>query len=85
MSRPWPAIDARVKRSASAPYFVVTSRGSMTLPRVFDIFSPFSSRTIACSRTVRKGTRPMKCRPSIAIRATQKKRMSKPVSITEFG
>ena len=85
MSRPCPAIDASVNRSASAPCFAVMSSGSMTFPRVFDIFSPFSSRTIACRNTVRNGTCPMKCRPSIAMRATQKKRMSKPVSITEFG
>ncbi len=85
MSRPCPAIEASVKRSASAPCILVMSSGSMTLPLVFDIFSPFSSRTMAWRKTVRKGTSPMKCRPSMAMRATQKKRMSKPVSITELG
>ncbi len=85
MSRPCPAIDANVNRSASAPYFAVMSSGSITFPRVLDIFSPFLSRTIACRKTVRKGTSCMKCSPSMAIRATQKKRMSNPVSITEFG
>jgi hypothetical protein len=85
MSRPWAAIDASVKRSASAPYLAVTSRGSITFPFVFDIFSPFSSRTIACRNTVLKGTSPMKWRPIIIIRATQKKMMSKPVSITAVG
>ncbi len=63
----------------------MTSRGSITFPFVLDIFSPFSSRTIACRYTVRKGTSPMKCRPIIIIRATQKKMMSWPVSMTEFG
>ena len=53
-----------------------TSSGSITLPFIFDIFSPFSSRTIACRYTVRNGTSSMKCRPIIIIRATQKKRMS---------
>ena len=52
MSRPCAVIEASVKRSASAPYFAMTSRGSMTFPFVFDIFSPFSSRTIACRNTV---------------------------------
>ena len=47
MSRPWALVSAaRVKRSASAPYFSVMSSGSMTLPFVFDIFCPFSSRTM---------------------------------------
>ena len=48
----------------------------MTLPFTFDIFSPFSSATMACRYTVRNGTFPMKCRPIIIMRATQKKRMS---------
>ena len=38
-----------------------------------------------CSSTVRNGTSPMKCRPIIIMRATQKKMMSCPVSITVFG
>jgi len=57
----------------------------MTFPLVFDIFSPFSSRTIAWRYTVRKGTSPMKCSPIIIMRATQKKMMSCPVSITALG
>ncbi len=61
------------------------SSGSMTLPFTFDIFSPRSSRTIACKKTVRKGTSPMKCSPNIIIRATQKKMMSWPVSMTVVG
>jgi len=85
MSRPCPAIDASVNRSASAPYLAVMSSGSITFPRVLDIFSPCLSRTMACRNTTRNGTSPMKCRPSMAMRATQKKRMSNPVSITEFG
>ncbi len=48
----------------------------MTFPFTFDIFSPFSSTTIACRKTVRNGTFFMKCRPIIIMRATQKKRMS---------
>ena len=41
------AIAARVKRSGSAPYWSMISRGSMTLPFDLDIFCPFSSRTRA--------------------------------------
>ena len=48
----------------------------MTLPFILDIFSPFSSRTMACRNTVRNGTSPMKWRPIIIMRATQKKMMS---------
>ena len=46
VSRAWAAMVARVKRKASAPYSAVTSRGSMTLPLVLDIFWPASSRTM---------------------------------------
>jgi hypothetical protein len=62
-----------------------TSRGSMTFPFVLLILSPFSSVTIAVRYTVRNGTFPMKCRPIIIIRATQKKMMSGPVTSTAFG
>ena len=86
MSRPWALVSAAsVKRRASAPCFSVMARGSMTFPFVFDIFCPFSSRTMGCRKTVRKGTSPMKWMPIIIIRATQKKMMSCPVSMTEVG
>ena len=39
-SRPMAAIDAKVKRTASAPYFSISSRGSMTFPSDFAIFLP---------------------------------------------
>ena len=68
---------------SSAPR--TTSNGSITLPLVFDIFWPFSSRTMACRNTILNGTSFMKCSPSIIMRATQKKMMSCPVSITEVG
>ncbi len=40
MSRPCAAIAASVKRSASAPYWSISSSGSMTLPFDFDILAP---------------------------------------------
>ena len=39
-----------LKRSSSE-HPLITSRGSMTLPRLFDIFRPYLSRTIACKYT----------------------------------
>jgi hypothetical protein len=60
------------------PYFSMTTSGSATLPFDFDIFWPSASRTIACRYTSRNGTSFMKWIPSIAMRATQKKRMSGP-------
>ncbi len=57
----------------------------MTLPLDLLIFWPFSSRTRALMNTLSKGTSPMKCRPIIIIRATQKKMMSKPVTSTLVG
>ena len=47
MSRPIAAIEVSVKRTASAPYWSISSSGSMTLPSDFDIFLPCSSRTSA--------------------------------------
>ncbi len=57
----------------------------MPLPFTLDIFSPFSSTTIGVRYTVRNGTLPMKCRPIIIMRATQKKMMSGPVTMTALG
>ena len=69
------AADASVKRTASAPNSAIASSGSMTLPLVFDIFSP-PTRTRPWRWTVEKGAFPVKRRPAMIIRATQKKRMS---------
>ena len=57
----------------------------MTLPLDFDIFFPSASRTRALMKTRLKGTSPMKWRPCIIIRATQKKMMSKPVTRVWVG
>ncbi len=57
----------------------------MTFPFVFDIFWPRSSRTRPWRKTSRKGTRPSNQTPAMIIRATQKKRMSKPVTMTSVG
>ena len=72
-------------RTASVPYFSVTTSGSMVLPLVFDIFWRSASRTRPWMYTWRNGTSPMNSMPSMAMRATQKKRMSKPVMSSEVG
>ena len=83
----WPGVVpvARVKRSASAPYSAMVLSGFTTLPSDLDIFRPCSSRTSPCRNTVLKGASPVNSRPIMIIRATQKKRMSWPVSITVVG
>ena len=57
----------------------------MTLPVDFDILRPFSSRTRPVMWTCRKGTASLKRRPSIIIRATQKKMISGPVTSVVVG
>src|SRR3989344_4049686 len=84
-SFPGDAPTTRLNRAASAPYFSIIVKGSMTLPRDFDILRPCASRTRPCRYTLRKGTVPRQ-KPVISImRATQKKRMSYPVSSTSVG
>ena len=61
------------------------SMGSTTLPSDLDILRPYLSRTMACKYTVRKGSLPVSVRPSMTMRATQKKRMSWPVSRMVLG
>ena len=78
-----PVVSAN--RSASVPYCSIASMGSITLPRVLDIFAPSASRTSPAMYTVPKGTSSMFSRPSMTMRATQKKRMSYAVSITDVG
>src|SRR6478609_4951113 len=91
MSPPGLAPRARVNLVASAPNRSTQSSGSTVLPRDLDIFLPNWSRTRPCSATVRKGTdgSPLSVRvaysPNIIIRATQKNRMSYPVTSTDVG
>ena len=47
-SRPWLSIEAMKKRSASAPYWSISSSGSTTLPFDLDIFWPSAARTSPC-------------------------------------
>lgn len=59
-----------------------TCRGFITLPSDLLILRPFSSLTRPCKYTVSKGTWPVRPRPIMIMRATQKNRMSWPVSST---
>jgi hypothetical protein len=96
MSPPGLAPRARVNRVASAPNRSTQSNGSTVFPRDFDIFLPNWSRTSPCSPTTRNGTASagalpngpgprIAYRPNIIIRATQKNRMSYPVTSTLVG
>ena len=58
----------------------MTSRGSITFPRDFDIFLPSLSRTMACKYTSVNGSLSVSCRPIMTMRATQKNKISNPVS-----
>jgi len=72
-------------RSASAPYFSMTSSGSMPLPSDLDIFLPSSSRTMPCISTSPNGFSRICAYPNTIMRATQKKMMSYPVTSTLVG
>ena len=85
MSLPCPDMATIVKRMASAPYLSMRPKGSMTLPLDLDIFAPEASRTRALMKTRLNGASPVKCRPIIIIRATQKKMMSKLVTRVLVG
>ncbi len=90
-SLPGLAPRARVNRVASAPNRPIQSSGSTVLPSDLDIFLPCESRTRPCRATCRNGTAcpGSRCRiayrPNIIIRATQKNRMSYPVTRTLVG
>eukprot|EP00878_Enallax_costatus_P044289 GHUV01052751.1.p1 GENE.GHUV01052751.1~~GHUV01052751.1.p1 ORF type:complete len:107 (+),score=9.59 GHUV01052751.1:3-323(+) len=73
---------ATVNLNASVPYLPTTSNGSITLPRDLLILRPLSSRTSPCKYTVWKGDCPVSARPIMIMRATQKNRISWPVSRT---
>ena len=49
--------DTKFHRSASAPRSLSTLHGSITLPRLFDIFWPSWSRSSARQTTLRYGVR----------------------------
>ena len=63
----------------------IISRGSITFPNDFDIFLPCESRIIGCKYTVLKGILSNKSMDIIAILATQKNKMSAPVSNMVLG
>src|SRR5580692_806691 len=86
VSLPGLAPRASVKRTASAPNRSIHSSGSTVLPRDLDIFLPNWSRTRPCSATTSNGCLPsIAYRPNSIIRATQKNKISYPVTRTLVG
>ncbi len=82
---PGTASAASVKRRASVPYLSIISSGSMLLPSDLLILRRLRSRTRPLMKTCLNGISPRNLRPSMIIRATQKKMMSKPVDIRSVG
>ena len=76
MSLPGALPVISVSRSASAPYFPITSSGSMPLPSDLLILRPCSSRTRPWKSTVLNGRSPICSYPEKIMRMTQKKMMS---------
>ena len=76
MSLPGVEPSTSMNRRASAPYWAMTSSGSMPLPRLLDILRPWLSRTMPWMQTVWKGALPVYARPEKIIRLTQKPMMS---------
>jgi hypothetical protein len=81
LSSKLPSCNFSCNYSKGRPW--ITSKGSITLPRDLDILRPWASRIIAWHKTSLNGTFPVNRTPSITIRATQKKRISHPVSSTK--
>ncbi len=74
------------KRVPSAPYFGTSSViGSIAFPSDLDILRPWMSNTSGVTNTVSNGSLPAKRSPSITIRETHRKMMSRLVIITWLG
>lgn len=78
-----PSASLAWRASSDRPW--ITSSGSITFPSDLDILRPCASRIIAWQSTSLNGIWPVSLSPSMTIRATQKKRMSQPVSRIEDG
>ena len=77
--------DITENLNASAPYFSITSIGSIPLPSVFDIFLPWLSLTNPCITTSLNGGTSVNSKPCVIILDTQKVIISKPVTNTFVG
>ena len=78
-------IASRPKRVPSAPYWSISSIGSMPVPSDFDIRRPSGAWMTEWTFTCSNGIFPGKRRPSMTIRATHRKRMSRAVERTSVG
>jgi hypothetical protein len=63
----------------------IRSSGSTPVPSDLDIRRPSGAWTIECRLTRENGMSPMNSRPIMIIRATHRKRISRPVERTSVG
>ena len=85
MSVPGAAPCSSAMRTASVPYFSVTTSGSITLPLRLRHLLALGVAHQAVDVDLAEGHSPMNSMPSMTMRATQKNRMSKPVMSSEVG
>src|SRR5207244_1532980 len=72
-------------RVASAPYSSTASRGSIPVPRLFDMRRPSGALIVAWMLTVWKGMSSISSRPAMIMRASHKKMIPRSVELTSFG
>ena len=72
-------------RTPSALYWSIRSKGSGELPKDLDILRPCLSRTMPVRYTFSKGRLPVYSYPAMAIRATQKNKISGAVTKSCVG
>src|SRR5690606_23868945 len=85
ISLPAEADNNNPQRTPFAPNFSIKSNGSGELPTDLDIFLPCVSRTIPVKYTLENGFSPAYSYPAIIIRATQKNKISGPVTKSLVG
>ena len=76
---------ANMNLNASAPYWSITSNGSIPFPKDLLIFLPSESLTSPCINTCLNGVSPIQNIPANAILTTQKNIISYPVTSTLVG
>ena len=75
----------RPKRTASAPCSAISSSGSIPVPSDLDMRRPSGAMIVELIDTWANGTSPVNSMPSMTIRATHRKMMSRPVVSTSVG
>ena len=85
MSFPAEALKSNPTRTPSAPNFSINSKGSGEFPKDFDILRRCLSRTKPVKYTFVNGFSPAYSYPAIIILATQKNKISGPVTKSFVG